>query len=77
MQTTLLHLSKVCFNLNTNHAPLLDIYRSVDAIPGIKKSFIGSGIRYDMLLQEGDDTTDRNSAQSYLREVITRHVSGD
>jgi uncharacterized radical SAM protein YgiQ len=67
---------KVCFNLNTNHAPLLDIYRSVDAIPGIKKSFIGSGIRYDMLLQEGDDTTDRNSAQSYLREVITRHVSG-
>ena len=67
---------KVCFNLNTNHAPLLDIYRSVDAIPGIKKSFIGSGIRYDMLLQEGDDTTDRNSAQSYLREVITHHVSG-
>jgi radical SAM superfamily enzyme YgiQ (UPF0313 family) len=41
---------KVCPNLNTDHKPLLDIYRSVDALPGIKKSFIGSGVRYDLLL---------------------------
>ena len=40
---------KVCPNLNTDHRPLLDIYHSVDALPGIKKSFIGSGVRYDLL----------------------------
>ncbi len=67
---------KVCFNLNTDHAPLLDIYRSVDAIPGVKKSFIGSGIRYDMLLHESPDGATNHAAQSYLREVITHHVSG-
>ena len=39
---------KICPNLNTDHRPLLDIYRSVDALPGIKKSFIGSGVRYDL-----------------------------
>ncbi len=67
---------KVCFNLDTNHAPLLDIYRTVDALPGVKKSFIGSGIRYDLLLHKSHDEATNNSAQSYLREVITHHVSG-
>ena len=43
---------KVCPNLNTDHRPLLDIYHAVDALPGIKKSFIGSGVRYDLLLHE-------------------------
>ncbi len=43
---------KVCPNLNTDHRPLLDIYHAVDALPGIKKSFIGSGVRYDLLLHQ-------------------------
>ena len=43
---------KVCPNMNTDHRPLLDIYHAVDALPGIKKSFIGSGVRYDLLLHE-------------------------
>ena len=42
----------ICPNLNGDHRPLLDIYRSVDSLPGIKKSFIGSGVRYDMLLHD-------------------------
>lgn len=58
----------VCNNLNTNHQPLIDLYRAVDRIPGIKKSFIGSGIRYDLAMQ------DRSNA--YLEEVIHHHVSG-
>ncbi|MDE6806863.1 MAG: YgiQ family radical SAM protein, partial [Prevotella sp.] len=41
---------QICPNLNTNHEQLLNIYRAVDALPGIKKSFIGSGVRYDLLL---------------------------
>ncbi len=66
----------ICPNLNGDHRPLLDIYRSVDAMPGIKKSFIGSGIRYDMLLHDWKDDTLNRAAKDYTRELITRHVSG-
>ncbi|MBO4371251.1 MAG: YgiQ family radical SAM protein, partial [Paludibacteraceae bacterium] len=55
----------LCPNLNTNFAPLIDIYHTVDALPFIKKSFVGSGIRYDLVVDE-----------AYARELITRHVSG-
>ena len=67
---------KVCFNLNTDHRPLLDIYRSVDKVPGIKKSFIGSGVRYDMLLSDTDNQDVNKSHSDYTRELITNHVSG-
>lgn len=67
---------KVCPNLNTDHRPLLDIYRAVDALPGIKKSFIGSGVRYDLLLHESKDPMANRSAREYTRELILRHVSG-
>jgi uncharacterized radical SAM protein YgiQ len=66
----------VCFNLNTDHSPLLDIYRSVDKIPGIKKSFIGSGIRYDMLLTDSENHDVNKSHAEYTHELITNHVSG-
>ena len=66
----------VCPNLNGDHRPLLDIYRAVDALPGIKKSFIGSGIRYDMLLHDWKDETLNRAASEYTRELITKHVSG-
>lgn len=67
---------KVCPNLNTDHRPLLDIYRAVDALPGIKKSFIGSGVRYDLLLHESKDEATNRAAAEYTRELIVRHVSG-
>ena len=52
----------ICKNLNTDHSQLLDIYRAVDAIPGIKKSFIGSGVRYDLLLHDtGDERINQNN----------------
>ena len=66
----------ICPNLDTSHQKLLDIYRAVDALPGIKKSFIGSGVRYDLLLHRGKDEAANRSAQEYTRELITRHVSG-
>ena len=67
---------KVCPNLNTDHSQLLDIYRAVDSIPGIKKSFIGSGVRYDLLLHDtGDDKINAINRQ-YTEELITHHVSG-
>lgn len=67
---------KVCPNLNTDHRPLLDIYHAVDALPGIKKSFIGSGVRYDLLLHESKDPKVNQSTRKYTRELIARHVSG-
>ncbi|MDD4921058.1 MAG: YgiQ family radical SAM protein [Bacteroidales bacterium] len=83
---------KICFNLSTDHRPLLDIYRSIDALPGIKKSFIGSGIRYDLLLneakkglnekQKADPTLLKNAtaidraAKEFAKELIDHHVSG-
>ena len=66
----------ICPNLNGDHRPLLDIYRSVDALPGIKKSFIGSGVRYDMLLHDWKNDDMNRAAREYTQELITKHVSG-
>ena len=67
---------KICPNLNTDHSPLLDIYHAVDNIPGIKKSFIGSGVRYDLLLHRSNDERIDKASDEYTRELIERHVSG-
>lgn len=66
----------VCPNLNADHRPLLEIYKAVDALPGIKKSFIGSGVRYDLLLHHYKDEALNLAAEQYTRELITKHVSG-
>lgn len=54
----------VCKNLNRDFSAVLDIYRTVDALPYVKHAFVGSGIRYDLMSEE------------YARQLITRHVSG-
>lgn len=75
MKPSCLH-PKPCPNLNANHAPLLDIYKAVDSLPQIKKSFIGSGVRYDLSMHHtGDADVDRNNAK-YNEELIIKHVSG-
>ncbi len=67
---------QICPNLNTDHRPLLDIYKSVDALSGIKKSFIGSGVRYDLLLHKTNDKETDEGIRKYTEELIKRHVSG-
>lgn len=67
---------KVCPNLNTDHTKLLDIYRSVDAMPGIKKSFVGSGVRYDLLLHDAGSEQVNKANRTYTEELISKHVSG-
>lgn len=67
---------KVCKNLNTDHSPLLDIYHEVDALPEIKKSFIGSGVRYDLILHHSDNEKINKTNLRYARELIEHHVSG-
>lgn len=66
----------VCKNLNADHTPLLDIYKSVDKMPEIKKSFIGSGVRYDLLLHRYEEESLNKAAQTYTEELIAHHVSG-
>lgn len=66
----------ICKNLDTDHKPILDLYKKVRENPKVKKAFIGSGIRYDMILEKtGREEVDENNA-GYLREVIKHHVSG-
>ncbi|MEZ5104547.1 MAG: YgiQ family radical SAM protein [Draconibacterium sp.] len=66
----------ICKNLDTNHKPMLDLYQKVRLHPKVKKAFVGSGIRYDMILEKtGREETDENNS-TYLREVIKHHVSG-
>jgi uncharacterized radical SAM protein YgiQ len=54
----------ICKNLNQDFAPLLHIYKQVDKLPYVKKAFVGSGIRYDLMSEE------------YGKELIEKHVSG-
>lgn len=67
---------QVCPNLNADHGPLLEVYKAVDALPGVKKSFIGSGVRYDLILHEGKDGEFKACNMRYAEELIKNHVSG-
>lgn len=67
---------RVCPNLNYDHTPLIDIYKAVDKIDGVKKSFIGSGVRYDLLMHKGKDEKANKSLEEYTTELIKNHVSG-
>ncbi|MCB9360573.1 MAG: YgiQ family radical SAM protein [Flavobacteriales bacterium] len=66
----------ICHNLDTSHQPLTDIYKSVSNNPKIKKAFIGSGIRYDMLVPEFNKNADSKDIEEYTEQVVKHHVSG-
>jgi len=66
----------ICRNLQADHRPLLDLYAAVDKMPGIRKSFIGSGVRYDLLVHPYENGEWSKSARDYTRELIRNHVSG-
>jgi uncharacterized radical SAM protein YgiQ len=56
----------ICPNLDTDHAPLIQLYRKARAVPGIKKITIGSGVRYDLAVRSPE----------YVKELVTHHVGG-
>ncbi|MBP1839574.1 YgiQ family radical SAM protein [Formosa algae] len=66
----------ICSNLDTSHKPLTELYKAVDKHPKIKKSFIGSGIRHDMLVPEFNKNADPKELDDYTEEVMTKHISG-
>ncbi len=66
----------ICGNLNTDHKPMTELYKKVNALPSIKKAFIGSGVRYDMLYNKMASNEEKESHKVYMKELITDHVSG-
>jgi uncharacterized radical SAM protein YgiQ len=67
---------KPCPNLNNDHSKLLEIYHAVDSLPGVKKSFIGSGVRYDLSMHPSGDKHIDQVNRRYNEELIRDHVSG-
>ncbi len=65
----------ICNNLDTSHKPMTELYKKVDAHPEVKKAFVGSGIRYDLLVDSYNKNAD-DSLDEYLEQVVCRHVSG-
>ena len=65
-----------CKNLNNDHRPLLDVYHAVDAIPEVKKSFVGSGVRYDLCMAANPNKDIEKANKRYMEELIGKHVSG-
>ena len=65
-----------CSNLNNDHSALLDIYHAVDSLPDVKKSFIGSGVRYDLCMHHCDNAHVNEVNRQYIKELIAFHVSG-
>jgi uncharacterized radical SAM protein YgiQ len=65
----------VCNNLDTDHEELTSLYKKVGRIPGIKKAFIGSGVRYDLLFRDWNGKAG-TAEKEYLGELIKNHVSG-
>jgi uncharacterized radical SAM protein YgiQ len=65
----------ICSNLDTNHSHMTELYKKVDANPKVKKAFVGSGIRYDLLTPSYNKNAD-DSIDEYMEQVLTRHVSG-
>jgi uncharacterized radical SAM protein YgiQ len=66
----------ICNNLDTSHKPMTELYRKVDAHPKVKKAFVGSGIRYDLLVDDFNKNNDDGNHDEYIEQVVTRHVSG-
>ena len=67
---------KPCPNLNNDHGPLLGIYKEVDAMPEVKKAFVGSGVRYDLAMAPSGNRLTDETNREYIRQLISRHVSG-
>ena len=65
----------LCKNLDTDHHPLIDLYKTVDALPDVKKVTIGSGVRYDLFLSK-EDKDGKLGYDAYFEQLVRRHVSG-
>ena len=66
----------VCPNLVTDHRPLLELFKQVDSLKEVKKSHVGSGVRYDLVMHRHRNPDIADSGRLYAEELIAHHVSG-
>jgi uncharacterized radical SAM protein YgiQ len=66
----------ICSNLDTSHKQMTEIYQKVDENPKIKKAFVGSGVRYDLLVDDFNKNNGDGNHDEYIEQLVTRHVSG-
>lgn len=66
----------ICSNLDVSHKALTDIYKKVDAHPGVKKAFVTSGIRYDLLVDDFNKNNQDGNHDEYMEQLVTKHVCG-
>jgi uncharacterized radical SAM protein YgiQ len=66
----------VCPNLNTDHSKLTEVYKQASMVEGVKKAFVGSGVRYDLVLHHCKDRKINANNKQYLEQLINKHVSG-
>jgi len=66
----------ICHNLDTNHQPMIDIYKSAAAHPKVKKAFVASGIRHDLLMAKNEADEKKNHYEEYTEQLVRHHVSG-
>jgi uncharacterized radical SAM protein YgiQ len=66
----------ICNNLDTSHEQMTKLYQKIDSHPKVKKAFVGSGIRYDLLVDDFNKNNEDGNHDAYIEQVITRHVSG-
>lgn len=66
----------ICSNLDTSHKSMTELYKKVDQHEKVKKAFVGSGIRYDLLVDDFNKNNSDGNHDEYIEQVITRHVSG-
>jgi uncharacterized radical SAM protein YgiQ len=66
----------MCLNLETDHSPLLEVYKAVRETPGVKHAFVTSGLRYDLFLHEKKSAETAKSHERFIDELVQHHVSG-
>jgi len=66
----------VCYNLDINHKPMTDLYKSVASNPKVKKAFVSSGLRYDLLIGKDKEDEKKNGLNEYTEQLVKHHISG-
>ena len=66
----------ICNNLDTSHKSMTKLYKKVDKHPSVKKAFVSSGIRYDLLVDEFNKNNEDGNHDEYIEQLVTRHISG-
>lgn len=66
----------VCYNLDINHKPMTELYKTVVANRRVKKAFVSSGLRYDLLIAKNKKDEEKNGLNEYTEQLVKHHVSG-